>query len=51
MYVCLIKINQMQVYFALDTPWYAVLPRIETRFYLEQYGGENDIWIGKSLFR
>ena len=37
--------------YALDVPWYASLPRIETRFYIEQYGGENDIWIGKTLYR
>ncbi|KAK9723921.1 hypothetical protein RND81_05G034300 [Saponaria officinalis] len=32
-------------------PWYASLPRIESRFYIEQYGGENDVWIGKTLYR
>ncbi|KAL9228083.1 hypothetical protein vseg_003699 [Gypsophila vaccaria] len=40
-----------EVTYALDTPWYASLPRIETRFYIEQYGGENDVWIGKTLYR
>ncbi|KAH9618173.1 hypothetical protein KSS87_012210, partial [Heliosperma pusillum] len=40
-----------EVSYALDIPWYASLPRIETRFYIEQYGGENDIWIGKTLYR
>ncbi|XXG48534.1 hypothetical protein AAC387_Pa02g2957 [Persea americana] len=40
-----------EVGFALDFPWYASLPRIETRFYLEQYGGEDDVWIGKTLYR
>ncbi|KAL5077008.1 hypothetical protein RYX36_015992, partial [Vicia faba] len=36
---------------ALDVPWYASLPRLEARFYLEQYGGKNDVWIGKTLYR
>ncbi|KAH0633742.1 hypothetical protein KY284_036528 [Solanum tuberosum] len=35
----------------LDVPWYANLPRLETRFFLEQYGGEDDVWIGKTLYR
>ena len=37
--------------YALDVPWYASLARVETRFYLEQYGGEDDVWIGKTLYR
>nr|UZM18088.1 ent-copalyl diphosphate synthase [Gymnaconitum gymnandrum] len=40
-----------EVGYALDIPWYASLPRIETRFYLEQYGGKDDVWIGKTLYR
>ncbi|XP_052170404.1 ent-copalyl diphosphate synthase 1 [Diospyros lotus] len=40
-----------EVEYALQVPWYASLPRMETRFYLEQYGGENDVWIGKTLYR
>ncbi|OAY71424.1 Ent-copalyl diphosphate synthase 1, chloroplastic [Ananas comosus] len=40
-----------QVEYALDFPWYANLPRIETRLYLDQYGGASDIWIGKILYR
>ncbi|KAJ8748366.1 hypothetical protein K2173_003003 [Erythroxylum novogranatense] len=40
-----------EVEFALDLPWYAILPRVETRFFLEQYGGEDDVWIGKTLYR
>ncbi|KAI3678917.1 hypothetical protein L6452_38221 [Arctium lappa] len=40
-----------EVGFALDVPWYASLPRLETRWYLEQYGGEDDVWIGKTLYR
>ncbi|KAG8389342.1 hypothetical protein BUALT_Bualt02G0219300 [Buddleja alternifolia] len=40
-----------QVGYTLDVPWYASLPRVEARFYLEQYGGEDDVWIGKTLYR
>ncbi|XVF21764.1 hypothetical protein REPUB_Repub12eG0118100 [Reevesia pubescens] len=40
-----------EVGFALTIPWYASLPRVETRFYIEQYGGEDDVWIGKTLYR
>ncbi|XP_077213679.1 (-)-kolavenyl diphosphate synthase TPS28, chloroplastic-like isoform X2 [Tasmannia lanceolata] len=40
-----------EVGYTLDFPWYASLPRIETRFYLEQYGGDEDVWIGKTLYR
>ncbi|GFP92298.1 ent-copalyl diphosphate synthase chloroplastic [Phtheirospermum japonicum] len=40
-----------EVGYALDVPWYASLPRLEARFYLEQYGGEDDVWIGKTLYR
>ncbi|KAL5980891.1 Gly-Xaa carboxypeptidase [Asimina triloba] len=40
-----------EVGYALDFPWYASLPRVETRFYLDQYGGEDDVWIGKTLYR
>ncbi|XP_054816752.1 ent-copalyl diphosphate synthase 5-like [Prosopis cineraria] len=40
-----------EVSYALDFPWYASLPRVETRFYLEQYGGGDDVWISKSLYR
>nr|QIA61386.1 terpene synthase 1 [Chiococca alba] len=40
-----------EVAYALDVPWYASLPRLETRLYLEQYGGEDDVWIGKTLYR
>ncbi|KAL0458131.1 UNVERIFIED_CONTAM: Kolavenyl diphosphate synthase TPS5, chloroplastic [Sesamum latifolium] len=39
-----------EVEYALDVPWYASLPRLETRFYLEQYGGDADAWIGKTLY-
>ncbi|CAM0942797.1 unnamed protein product [Alopecurus aequalis] len=40
-----------EVGYALDLPWKASLPRIETRMYLEQYGGNNDVWIAKVLYR
>ncbi|GLJ38365.1 hypothetical protein SUGI_0781320 [Cryptomeria japonica] len=39
-----------EVEYALDFPWYASQPRIETRMYIKQYG-TDDIWIGKSLYR
>ena len=40
-----------EVGYALDVPLYASLPRLESRFYLEHYGGKNDVWIGKTLYR
>ncbi|XP_054814945.1 ent-copalyl diphosphate synthase 1-like isoform X2 [Prosopis cineraria] len=40
-----------EVGYALDFPWYASLPRVETRFYLEQYGGGDDIWVSKTYYR
>ncbi|XP_054814368.1 ent-copalyl diphosphate synthase 5-like [Prosopis cineraria] len=40
-----------EVSYALDFPWYASLPRVETRFYLDQYGGGDDVWISKTLYR
>ncbi|GLU07549.1 hypothetical protein SLE2022_245040 [Rubroshorea leprosula] len=40
-----------EVGFALKFPWYASMPRVETRFYIEQYGGQGDVWIGKTLYR
>ncbi|KAH0467526.1 hypothetical protein IEQ34_004764 [Dendrobium chrysotoxum] len=40
-----------EVAYALDFPFYASLPRIETRLYIEQYGGDGDVWIGKTLYR
>ena len=27
------------------------MPHVETRFYLEQYGNNDDVWIGKTLYR
>nr|AYN70609.1 ent-copalyl diphosphate synthase [Paeonia suffruticosa] len=40
-----------EVGYALDVPWNASLPRLEARFYIEQYGGADDVWIGKTLYR
>ncbi|KAG6416237.1 hypothetical protein SASPL_123663 [Salvia splendens] len=40
-----------EVAYALDVPFYASLPRLEARFFLEQYGGDYDVWIGKTLYR
>nr|XP_043611460.1 ent-copalyl diphosphate synthase 1-like [Erigeron canadensis] len=40
-----------EIGYALDVPWYASLPRLEARYYLEQYGGDDDVWIGKTLYR
>ena len=35
--------------YALTFPWYASLPRLEHRTYLDQYG-TDDAWIGKCLY-
>ncbi|XP_022858374.1 copal-8-ol diphosphate hydratase, chloroplastic-like isoform X2 [Olea europaea var. sylvestris] len=35
----------------LEMPWYASLPRVEAKYYIEHYGGEDDIWISKTLYR
>ncbi|KAM7503078.1 hypothetical protein LguiB_001982 [Lonicera macranthoides] len=40
-----------EVGYALDMPFFANLPRLETRIYIEQYGGEEDVWIGKTLYQ
>jgi len=40
-----------EVTYGLDFPWKANLPRVETRMYLEQYGGSDNVWIGKVLHR
>ncbi|KAG8058714.1 hypothetical protein GUJ93_ZPchr0002g26334 [Zizania palustris] len=40
-----------EVQYTLDFPWYASLPRVEARTYLDQYGGNEDVWIGKTLYR
>lgn len=43
--------SDQQVMYTLDFPWYGNLPRVEARDYLEQYGGGDDVWIGKTLYR
>ncbi|KAF5178096.1 Copalyl diphosphate synthase [Thalictrum thalictroides] len=40
-----------EVKYYMDVPWYANLPRIETRHYIDQYGGDDDVWIAKTLYR
>ncbi|KAJ7950499.1 Copalyl diphosphate synthase [Quillaja saponaria] len=40
-----------EVCYALDIPWYGSLPRLEARFYIEQYGGADVVWIAKTLYR
>ncbi|KAJ7950505.1 Copalyl diphosphate synthase [Quillaja saponaria] len=40
-----------EVCYALDIPWYGSLPRIEARFYIEQYGGADVVRIAKTLYR
>ncbi|KAK9137306.1 hypothetical protein Sjap_007900 [Stephania japonica] len=35
----------------LEIPFYAMLPRIETRYYIDQYGGDDDVWIAKVIYR
>jgi len=40
-----------EVAYGLDFPWKANLPRVETRMYLEQYGGSDNVWIGKNLYK
>ncbi|CAI9094689.1 OLC1v1030469C1 [Oldenlandia corymbosa var. corymbosa] len=37
--------------FGVEIPWYACLPRLEARSYIEQYSGANDVWIGKTFYR
>ena len=37
--------------YGLEFPWKANLPRVQTRMYLEQYGGSENVWIGKNLYR
>ncbi|KAF5751276.1 copal-8-ol diphosphate hydratase chloroplastic-like isoform X3 [Tripterygium wilfordii] len=36
---------------ALDVPWYGCLPRVQARFYVDQYGAGDVVHIGKTLFR
>ncbi|KAK1320038.1 hypothetical protein QJS10_CPA03g00935 [Acorus calamus] len=39
-----------QVEYALSFPWYASHPCIETRFYEEQYGRDDDLWLAKTQY-
>ncbi|KAH0643673.1 hypothetical protein KY289_034647 [Solanum tuberosum] len=39
-----------EIQYALEFQWYASLPRVESRLYIDQYGGANEIWIGKTLY-
>ena len=40
-----------ELFYGLDFPWKANLPRVQTRMYLEQFRGSEDLWIGKNLYR
>lgn len=40
-----------QIKLGLEMPWYATLPRVEARYYLQYYAGSGDVWIGKTLYR
>nr|AHJ59323.1 copalyl diphosphate synthase 3 [Salvia miltiorrhiza f. alba] len=41
--------NEIKV--GLEMPWYATLPRVETVYYLQHYGGSTTVWIAKTLYR
>ncbi|KAL7153191.1 hypothetical protein ABFS83_04G149800 [Erythranthe nasuta] len=40
-----------EIRIGLEMPWYASLPRVVTRYYLQHYGGSDEVWIGKTLYR
>ncbi|KAL7159547.1 hypothetical protein ABFS83_01G035000 [Erythranthe nasuta] len=40
-----------EIRIGLEMPWYASLPRVVTRYYLQHYGAGEDVWIGKTLYR
>ncbi|KAL3846297.1 hypothetical protein ACJIZ3_003700 [Penstemon smallii] len=40
-----------EIRIGLEIPWYSCLPRVETRYYLEHYGGADEVWNGKTLNR
>nr|UXG91343.1 (+)-CPP synthase [Callicarpa americana] len=40
-----------EIRIGLEMPWYASLPRVEARYYLQHYAGADDVWIGKTLYR
>nr|UVC58041.1 CPS11 protein [Isodon rubescens] len=41
--------NEIKI--GMEVPWYASLPRVEAAYYLQHYGGSNDVWIAKNLYR
>nr|WJZ49116.1 (+)-copalyl diphosphate [Scutellaria barbata] len=40
-----------EIKLGLQMPWYATLPRVEAKYYLQYYAGADDVWIGKTLYR
>nr|AHW04046.1 diterpene synthase TPS1 [Plectranthus barbatus] len=40
-----------EIKLGLEMPWYATLPRVEARYYIQYYAGSGDVWIGKTLYR
>nr|A0A1X9IRQ7.2 RecName: Full=Copalyl diphosphate synthase 1, chloroplastic; Short=IrCPS1; AltName: Full=Terpene synthase 3; Short=IrTPS3; Flags: Precursor [Isodon rubescens] len=40
-----------EIKLGMEMPWYATLPRVEARYYLQYYAGSGDVWIGKTLYR
>ncbi|KAK8939554.1 hypothetical protein KSP40_PGU016703 [Platanthera guangdongensis] len=44
------KALHKEIEWALKNPWNRSLPRLEARQYIDYYG-DNDVWIGKSLYR
>ncbi|KAK8953146.1 hypothetical protein KSP40_PGU020805 [Platanthera guangdongensis] len=44
------KALHKEIEWALKNPWKRSLPRLEVRQYIDYYG-DNDVWIGKSLYR
>ncbi|KAH6757392.1 hypothetical protein C2S52_023458 [Perilla frutescens var. hirtella] len=40
-----------EIRLGLEMPWYATLPRVEARYYMQHYAGSDEVWIGKNLFR
>nr|GEU48516.1 hypoxia induced protein, domain-containing protein [Tanacetum cinerariifolium] len=45
------KSEREQVGYTFSVPWYASLPRLEARSYVEQYGSDDDVWIRKYMYR
>nr|UVC58046.1 CPS3 protein [Isodon rubescens] len=49
---CLISKNlHTEIKYELETPWFASLPRLEARFFIERYNAVDEVCIGKSLYR